>query len=454
MKHSDVVIPDLPAYWLRRVRVPRCLLASAIPDAAPDAEGCCLLDIGIENERIVALTPGRSSHAGAPGAGDIDLEGRMVWPTLVDMHTHLDKGEVIYRVKPDGTLHGAARENLADQANWTEEDMTRRMNFGLRCAFVQGVSAIRTHLDYLRTGPERNWKVFQSLREEWKDRIALQGVGLASLDLFSTPAGERFADMIKDARGVMGGVTDMLGPLHGGVEKQSIDGLLDQFLEVAGDRGLDVDLHVDQTPDLDLFYLPHIAEAVIRTGFGGRVVVDHCVNLALQPEDVARRTIELCARAGLAFVTLPTPMMYLLDRTAGRTPRWRGVTLAHEIRAAGIPIALAGDNCRDYWYPYGDHDMVDIFRQGVRIFQLDHPVSETPAMVGPVPASIIGLKGTGSIGVGQEANLILFRARSLNEVLSRPQAERIVLHSGRRIMESLPEYEELDYPQAETGLIL
>lgn len=30
-----------------------------------------------------------------------------------------------------------------------------------------------------------------------------------------------------------------------------------------------------------------------------------------------------------------------------RTPRWRGVTLAHEIQAAGIPFALASDNVRD-----------------------------------------------------------------------------------------------------------
>jgi cytosine deaminase len=239
-------------------------------------------------------------------------------------------------------------------------------------------------------------------------------------------------------------VTDTLGKLHEGVAQQNIARLLDRFLEVAGTRGLDVDLHVDQTPELDQFYLPHIAEAVIRTGFKGRVVVDHCVNLALQPEEVARHTIELCAQAGLAFVTLPTPMMYLLDRKAGRTPRWRGVTLAHEIRAAGIPIALAGDNCRDYWFPYGDHDMVDIFRQGVRIFQLDHPVSETPAMVGPIPASIIGVPQVGSIGVGMDARLILFRARTLNEILSRPQTNRIVLDRGRRILEPLPDYEELD----------
>jgi cytosine deaminase len=444
MKHHEIVIPDHPTYLLRRARVPRCLLAAEVPGAATDAEGVCLINIGIEDGKVVRLCPADGGESTPASVQEIDLEGRMVWPTLADMHAHLDKGEVIPRVEPDGTLDGAATRNRADQANWTDEDLTRRMRFGLRCAYVQGVSAIRTHLDYRRDQPGHSWKIFSLLREEWKDRIFLQGVGLASLDLLSTPEGERFADLVADSGGILGGVTDALGNLHGGVAKQDIDGLLDRFLAAADQRGLDVDLHVDQTPDVNLFYLPHIAEAVIRTGFKRRVVVDHCVNLALQPEDVAKRTIALCARAGLAFVTLPTPMMYLMDRRAGRTPRWRGVTLAHEIRAAGIPIALGGDNCRDYWFPYGDHDMVDIFRQGVRVFQLDHPVSETPAMVGPIPAAIMGVPDVGSIGVGRGARLILFRARTLNEVLSRPQSDRIVLNLGRRILEPLPDYEELD----------
>jgi cytosine deaminase len=442
MKHDALSFPLEPTYLLRRARVPRCLLRDSMAGAESDVDGACLVDIGINSGQVANLTPAGAS--GQEYAHSIDLEGRMVWPTLVDMHAHLDKGEVITRAQADGTLHGAATQNTKDQANWTHEDLSRRMSFGLRCAYVQGVSAIRTHLDYRRERTAESWSVWQQLREEWKERVVLQGVGLASLDLFPKPEGERFADLIAQHGGIMGGVTDTLGTLHSGTATNNVDALLDRFFAVAAARGLDVDLHVDQTPDLAVFYLPHVAEAVLRTGFRGRVVVDHCVNLALQPPEVAKRVIELCARAGLSFVTLPLPMMYLMERSPGRTPRWRGVTLAHEIRAAGIPIALGGDNCRDYWYPYGDHDMVDVFRQGVRIFQLDHPVSETPALVGPVPASIIGLPGIGSIAVGHAAKLILFRARTLNEVLSRPQSDRIVLNHGCRVTEPLPEYEELD----------
>jgi cytosine deaminase len=442
VKHENVICPDGEEYQLTRARVPRCFLTEAVPAAAgTDLDGAVLVDIRIHHGRIASLAA--SAGPALSRVPEIDLEGRMVWPTLVDMHTHLDKGEVIPRALPDGTLQAGALRTAADRVHWTYEDLHGRMTFALRCAYAQGVSAIRTHLDSGDRAAELSWRVFQDLRTEWKGRIALQGVGLAALDFFARESGAWLADLTAAAGGVLGGVTDALGPFIG-AHRENIDGLLDNFLGLARERGLEVDLHVDQTADPNAFFLPNVARAVLRTKFPHRVVVDHCVNLALQPEAVARETISLCAEAGIAFVTLPTPMMYLMDRQSGRTPRWRGVTLAQEIRAAGIPIALAGDNCRDAWYPYGNHDMVELFRDSVRIFQLDHPINDIPAMVGAIPAAIIGEQGVGTISVGQEARLILFRARSLNEVMCRPQADRIVLDRGRRILDPLPDYAELD----------
>ena len=61
---------------------------------------------------------------------------------------------------------------------------------------------------------------------------------------------------------------------------------------------------------------------------------------------------------------------------AGRTPRWRGVTLLHEMKAAGLRVAVAGDNCRDPFYAYGDHDMLETFTNAVKILHLDHPLGD------------------------------------------------------------------------------
>jgi cytosine deaminase len=141
---------------------------------------------------------------------------------------------------------------------------------------------------------------------------------------------------------------------------------------------------------------------------------------------------------------MPSPLMYLQDRAPGRTPRWRGVTLVHELRAAGVPVAIGGDNCRDTWYAYGDHDILDTFQQSVRIFQLDHPFGDAPALVGPIPARIMRLPALGTVAVGGPARLIVFAARTLNELMCRPQSDRIVIDRGARVRAPLPDYAELD----------
>jgi cytosine deaminase len=438
-RHDALTVPDTGDYVLRRARVPVRFFAAPVPGLAADAEECGLVDIRIDGGKVAAVAPAGAEPAGA----SVDVEGRQVWTTLVDMHTHLDKGQVIPRAMPDGTLDGGMIGTFEDRKRWTHSDIRTRMEFGLRCAFVHGVSAIRTHLDSQEENAPTSWAVFRELRAEWADRIELQAVGLVPLTFFRGDWGTRLADLVASSGGVLGGTTDAIGHYEGAVNEELV-ALIEKFLTLAGERGLDVDMHVDQSEDPAAFSLPLIAEAVLRTGFKGKVVVDHCVNLALQPDDVVARTIELCAKANIAFVTLPTPMMYLQDRKPGRTPRWRGVTAAQELLAAGIPTAIAGDNCRDAWFPWGDHDMFDTFQQSVRVYQIDRPVAQAAAMAGPIPASIIGTRHAGRIALGGPANLILFRGRTLNELMCRPQADRIVLHGGRRVTARLPDYAELD----------
>ena len=80
------------------------------------------------------------------------------------------------------------------------------------------------------------------------------------------------------------------------------------------------------------------------------------------PEDEAR-IIAKVKEAGIAVVSLPMCNMYLQDRAPGRTPRWRGVTPLHELKAAGVPVMIASDNTRDPFYAYGDLDLIEVLRE-------------------------------------------------------------------------------------------
>src|SRR5580693_3927186 len=261
-------VPEVQRYWIRQARVPICFL-SGRPKTAVDPDGATLIDLLVDNERIAAIEPaGVAASADLPA---IDLEAHHVWPTLIDMHAHLDKGHIVIRTEnPDGSFAAALKSIAEDRSHrWTAKDIQRRVEFGLRCAYIHGVAAIRTHLE-------------------------------------------------------------------------DIDPLLDTLLRLASERGLDVDLHVDESGDPAATALAHVAAAVLRNRFRGRVVCGHCCSLAVQPEEQIRRTLDLCAEAGIAIATLPTVNLYLQDRSDGRTPRWRGVAPVHEMRHRGIPVAIAG----------------------------------------------------------------------------------------------------------------
>ena len=437
---QSLTLPSSTLYSLTSARVPLALIDQPIRDCAADWEDCVLVDLVVDNGRVVELRP---SGSGERGVESVDLEGRVVWPTLVDMHAHLDKGHVIPRVRPDGTLHGGFAATIKDRARWAAEEMKARMEFGIKCAYAHGVSAIRTHLDSVTLAlAERSFALFSELRSAWADRVDLQAVAIAPITVYLGPLGRELAELTARHGGVLGGVTDTIQAVNG-VHEQ-LDEALDALFALAREHGLDVDLHVDQSSDPAAFTIPIIARARLRSKFEGRVVCGHCVNLSLQPEEAIASTLRLAREADLAFVSMPTPMMYLMDRAPGRTPRWRGVTAAKEIMDAGLKLAVGGDNCRDAWFPYGDHDMLDTLKQAVRIFQVDDPMTGALEMAARNPADIIRRPDLGRIGVGLPAKLVIFSARSVNSLFCRDQADRIVLNGRRgRVLDGLPRHEDL-----------
>lgn len=430
-------IPDQSRFVLRNVAVPACLVdganAKTDADSKGDASGLLRIDLQIADGVIAAIAP-ILSPAGVPV---IDFDGTQAWPCMIDMHAHLDKGHIWPRAdNPDGTFGGALASAGSDRARyWTADDLTARMTFGLRCAYAHGTRAMRTHLDSIAPQHRISWPVFSRLRDEWRGRVDMQAVSILLLEHLRGAHGVALADTIAQHGGILGAVVP---------QTPTLGDDLDRAFSLAAERGLDLDFHADETNDPDAMALRAIAEAALRHRFRGRVVVGHCCSLAVQSDADVRRTLDLVAEAGLAIVSLPMCNLFLQDRKPGRTPRWRGVTLLHEMRAHGIPVAIASDNCRDPFYGYGDHDMLEVFREGVRIAHLDRPIGDWPAAVTRTPARVMGLESAGRIAVGQAADVVLFNARGYSELLSRPQADRIVLRAGRLIDTTPPDYRELD----------
>ncbi|TPK79562.1 cytosine deaminase [Mesorhizobium sp. B2-4-18] len=428
------MIPASGSYRLANARVHQSVTLGLA--ATFDSDGFAPADITVADGKISSIAVQAASKV---PAGAIDLAGRIVLPCFVDCHTHIDKGHIWPRKpNPDGTFTGALNATGADRvARWSAEDVARRMDFSLRSAYAHGTRALRTHIDSVAPQEEISWPVFETMREAWRGRVELQGACLLGIEgVRDKKWFDRLAKRVAAAKGVLGVVTYMVPDL---------EELLDHVFAQAIKHGLDLDFHADETDDIAAISLKKIAEAALWNGFEGNILVGHCCSLARQPDLEVLDTLDKVAKAGLAIVSLPMCNLYLQDRrTDQTTPRWRGVTLLHEMKARGIAVAVASDNTRDPFYAYGDLDMLEVYRMATRVLHFDHPVGDWPQAVTATPAHVMRLDGFGTLTAGGDADFVLFKGRSWTELLSRPESDRIVVRAGRAIDRQLPDYAELD----------
>ena len=423
---------------LAGARAPFCLLPRE--DWRADADGLVDVDILIRGGRIAEI-----AARGALAAGErrVDIDGGLALPRLIDIHTHLDKGHIwARRPNPDGS-HLGARTSVADdrERNWSSDDVRARMDFALRCAFAHGTAAVRTHIDSLGKQAAISWPLIEEMRREWQGRVAIQAVALFPIDLAlnDEPAFRALVARVASAGGVLGGMTWL-----GSRPDERSAAALARVFEAAAANGLDLDFHVDESDSPDARSLSQIADTARKLRFPGKVVAGHCCSLALFDDADREDIIARVADSGVAVVSLPMCNMYLQDRRAGRTPRWRGVAPVLELAAAGVPTMLSSDNTRDPFHAYGDLDLVEVFRESTRILQLDHGQVDWIRALTTTPAEIMGLDGVGRLRVGGPADLILCRARTWNEFNCRPQSDRTVLVGGVAVDTQPPDYRELD----------
>lgn len=439
-------LPETGAFRLAGARAPACLLSSR--GVAADADGLARVDLDVADGRIARIAPAGAAPE-PEGFAAVETRGAIVLPRLVDVHTHLDKGFIWARApNPDGSFAGALDAASRDRdANWSADDLARRMDFGLRCALAHGTGAIRTHLDSIGRQTAISWPVFAELRETWRGILNLQATSLFVIDdiLDDEDAFREVVETTARYEGVLGGVTFI-----GRAPDARTDAALDKLFKAAIAYGLDIDLHVDESDSPHARTLERVADAAIRNRFPNRILCGHCCSAALMGEADLDRLVDKLGRARIAIVSLPMCNLYLQDRASGRTPRWRGIAPIQEFKAAGLQTMVASDNARDPFYAYGDLDLIEVFREATRIAHLDHGDADWLRAIAATPAGVMNLDDEGRIREGASADLVILRARSMNELLSRPHSDRMVLLGGRPIGTAPPDYAELDIVGAQS----
>ncbi|MDF0595184.1 amidohydrolase family protein [Psychromarinibacter halotolerans] len=377
------------------------------------AGGMCQVDVGIAGGRF-------RRAADLPGTRRILVSGWSLLPGLTDAHVHLDKTYTVAETGlADGTLMGAIRLHAEASVRWTADDHAARMRRAVAEAAAAGTRTLRTHIDCPSLPEEMpGWQAAGAVAAE--GTVTLQRSALGAL---SRAQGADFADRCRQVARAGGVLGAFVAP---GLADRA---LFEAFLTGAEAHGLDVDFHIDEGLHPGPASLPVLAEAVLKTGFSGRVLAGHGCALSLQTEAERDRALDLIATAGIAVAALPRTNLYLQDRAPGTTPLRRGITLVHEMRARGIPVLFGADNVADAYYPFGNYDPLHLFAEATTAAHLDQDLGVWIDAIAGVPARAMGLDG-GRIAPGAPADGVLVPASDWPGLLTAPVDGRLVLRDG------------------------
>lgn len=371
-------------------------------------------DIQIEDSRIASLVPSQARNGG------------FVTPLFADIHVHLDKTFTIRRIAENGDakvdcLFDAIDLMNTDRKNWSEADIRARATQGLQAAFEQGVGAMRSHVDWTTPEVPTAWPVLNELRQEWKDRLDLQLAALVHGDLV-LDAGSQIAARVAKDGGVFGAFF---------YRNADLEAKIEEMFRVAVQHDLNLDFHVDEGLEVEADGFSLIVSATRHHGMGGRVLCGHACSLSLRGPDELQRILGAAADAGTALVSLPTTNLYLQDRIGGKSPRQRGVAPLKEARAAGMDVMLGSDNVGDAFYPYGNYDPLAILRLAAPVCHVEP--QEWLDSITTLPSRLIGSERIQPLQVDGLASFIWHDAEDLTDLISRPQARRVVWRDGTKI---------------------
>ncbi|HEY1326394.1 MAG TPA: amidohydrolase family protein [Casimicrobiaceae bacterium] len=394
--------------------------------ALPD--GRSGMDVLVADGRIVEV----AQRVEAEVRETIDGGGYLLSPPFVDAHFHMDSA-LTYgqpRVNRSGTLLEGIALWGELKPSLTQEAIVERAMAYCDWAVAKGLLAIRSHVD---VGDPRLVAVDALLhvRERVKPYVDLQLVAFPQDGALRAPGALANLERALD-RGVevVGGIPHFERTMAEGAAS------VKALCEIAGRRGLRVDMHCDESDDPLSRHIETLVHETERLGLQRRVTGSHLTSMHSMDNYYVSKLIPLMAEAGVNAIANPLINITLQGRH-DTYPKRRGMTRVPELMAAGVDVAFGHDCVMDPWYPLGSADMLEVASMGLHVAQMtgDDAMRACFDAVTVNAARILGLEGYG-LAPGCGADFVLLQARDPVEAI-RLRATRLkVFRAGRLIAES------------------
>ncbi|MFW5694868.1 MAG: cytosine deaminase [Alkalispirochaeta sp.] len=378
------------------------------------------VDVAITAGTITAIGTGLNDTAST----EIDGEGGLVSPPFVDAHFHLDS---VLTKLPNAS--GTLREGIDNWGAYKREglsvpDIVDRAGRYCEHAFSQGIMAIRSHVDV--SDPQlRTVEGLLKVREQFKDRIDIQLVAFPQDGFYGSPdSRERLLRALDMGVDVVGGIPHNEPTYDDGTRS------IHELVEIAADRGLQVDMHCDESDDPHSRHVETLAAATIANNMQGRVAASHITASATYDRYyLSRRLIPMMQRAELRIITNPLINVHLGGHFSH--PAHRAMAPIRDYRDAGLTVACAQDCNQDPWYPLGNADMFEVAKMAGHIAHLmgEAEFAVLFEMITGEPARVLGLDHYG-ISVGGRGDLVVFDADTPKEAIRRSAARKYLVRNG------------------------
>ncbi|HKA69668.1 MAG TPA: amidohydrolase family protein [Actinomycetes bacterium] len=376
--------------------------------------------IGIVGGTIAAI-----SDSPIDGTVVLDAGGGLVTESFVNAHMHLDKVYTLDLVGDDaisayrgGGMGGALSAidiASAVKDSYDESWIEPNARAAILQAIRHGVRHILAFADVDSKARLAGIRPLLRLREEFRGVVDLQVVAFPQDGLLRDDGTE---DLVREAvalgADVVGGIpwletTDTDAREHAR-----------RMCALAAETGRRVAMLVDDAGDPSLRTTQMLAEELIAHDLVGRGIANHARAMGLYPQPSLLRLIELARRAGLGFVSDPHtgPLHLPVEQLVG----------------AGLPVALGQDDIEDAYYPYGQHNMLEVAFLSAHILGLLDAAGTALVLdlVTTRAADVLGVDGHRLV-VGGNADLVVHEDASARRVLARQDPPRYVIASGRMI---------------------
>ena len=370
------------------------------------AETSGLVDVGIDGGRIVAIERGL-----AASGRQLDLDGRLITPSLVETHVHLDKSCILDRCKAQtGTLDEAIREVAGLKAAFTADDVHARASRTLERSIAHGVGFMRTHVEVDPVIGLRGLDGVLPLVDEYRWAIDLEICVFPQEGLLNNPGTEELmiAALERGAKVVGAAPYTDTNP----------QGQIDRVFAIARDFDVDIDMHLDFFSTAERMDIDYVCEATERFDYGGRVTVGHMTTLSvIEPQRfdaIARRL----ANVGIAVTVLPSTDLYLNGRHQSHSVL-RGVTPAHKLLRLGVNCSVSTNNVLNPFTPFGDGSLLRIANLYANICQVGtrDDLRACFALVSRHAADVMRLRDYG-IAPGASADLVVWDATAPEQAIA------------------------------------